>query len=230
MKILHTSDCHLGLSRETDDAFAELICFARSGIFDVIVIVGDLFDHARVSQEIVEKAAAMLAAVPARVIILPGNHDLHGEGSVYQRFPSAENVTVISDEFGQFVSVDGDLTIWGKAMKEHSPAFRPLKGVPPRPESRFCVLLAHGTVVASDEVSLEGSPIYPRDLAPLDWDYIALGHIPMFRQITNSPVPAFYSGNTFNPIEQVAGAISVELSDQISVAWHRLDQNHPQST
>ncbi|PWR17288.1 DNA exonuclease SbcCD subunit SbcD [Micromonospora sicca] len=84
MKLLHTSDWHLGKtlyrhSRATDhDAvLAEIVGVARSFRPDVICHSGDLFDHGRPATEDMVRAGQVLAELGAiaPVVVVCGNHD-----------------------------------------------------------------------------------------------------------------------------------------------------------
>lgn len=85
MKILHTSDWHVGRTirgRSRSDehvaVLAEIAAIARREAVDVVLVVGDLFDSAAPtaeSEQIVYRALLELAGTGATVIVLAGNHD-----------------------------------------------------------------------------------------------------------------------------------------------------------
>lgn len=84
MRVLHTSDWHLGrvLYRESraqdhDTVLAEIITIARTESPDLIVHSGDLFDHVRPSNMDMTKALLVLQELEtiAPVVVLCGNHD-----------------------------------------------------------------------------------------------------------------------------------------------------------
>ncbi|MEQ8717712.1 MAG: exonuclease SbcCD subunit D [Acidimicrobiales bacterium] len=85
MKLLHTSDWHVGkairgISRADEHraVLAEIARVARDENVDVIVVAGDLFDTASPSpesEEIVYRALLDLAATEADVVVIAGNHD-----------------------------------------------------------------------------------------------------------------------------------------------------------
>lgn len=76
MKILHTSDIHL---RETGDerwqALRELVSIARDERADLMVVSGDLFDTKIAADRLRVPIREIFNSLPARVLILPGNHD-----------------------------------------------------------------------------------------------------------------------------------------------------------
>ena len=228
--ILHAADVHVGSGEPAATAFSALMALARSRAFAALVIAGDLFDHARVSQDSVDWVAQELGSLDIQVVILPGNHDLHGPESIYARFDQEHRYStlhVLSDPNGETFEVkDEDLTFWGRPTLEHSPETRPLVGIPKRPDRGWSVVVAHGTAKSSDVPTVEGSPIYPRDFSVVDWDYVALGHIPRFLRVRESPVPAYYAGSTVRSIDdRPGGAAIVDLSrgQVATVKWISLD-------
>ena len=104
MKVLHTSDWHLGRSfhgalliseqREMVDA---IVALAIEHAVDAVIIAGDLFDRAIPSLEAVdlwEDAVARLRATGAAVIAIAGNHDSARRVSVHSRVLEAGGVYV----------------------------------------------------------------------------------------------------------------------------------------
>lgn len=84
MKLLHTSDWHLGRTTygetrapDHDAVIAEIIELARQVQPDLVCHTGDLFDHRRPSSDDLARAADALTelAAVAPVVIVCGNHD-----------------------------------------------------------------------------------------------------------------------------------------------------------
>ena len=85
MKLLHTSDWHVGrtmrgMSRaeEHESVLSEIAGIAAAEEVDVVLVVGDLFDTAAPSPEaerIVYRALLDLSATGATVVVVSGNHD-----------------------------------------------------------------------------------------------------------------------------------------------------------
>ncbi|NHC14292.1 exonuclease SbcCD subunit D [Motilibacter deserti] len=85
MRVLHTSDWHLGRSFHREGmlgpqaAFVDfLVDLAGSERVDVVLVAGDVYDRALPSVDAVQlfdEALARLAATGARVLLLSGNHD-----------------------------------------------------------------------------------------------------------------------------------------------------------
>lgn len=85
MKVLHTSDWHVGKSirgrdrgAEHEAVLAEIAAVAADRAVDVVIVAGDLFDTAAPapeSERIVYRALLELAATGATVVVIAGNHD-----------------------------------------------------------------------------------------------------------------------------------------------------------
>jgi exonuclease SbcD len=85
MRLLHTSDWHLGRSFHREDlrpaqerALDHLVETVRSERVDLVVVSGDVYDRAMPSVETVsllDDALGRLAATGARTVLVSGNHD-----------------------------------------------------------------------------------------------------------------------------------------------------------
>ena len=85
MRLLHTSDWHLGRSLHREDLLSaqasyvdHLIDVVRSEAVDVVLVAGDVYDRALPGVEAValcNDALGRLAAAGARVVVISGNHD-----------------------------------------------------------------------------------------------------------------------------------------------------------
>lgn len=211
-KVVHVSDCHLGADRPTyeQDAFVAAIDLALAENADAVLITGDLFDHGRVDDDLLEWTAAQLDRLDQPIVLLPGNHDLFA----LPRFDPARRcrlVHLIADHDGEVVDIEGaPITVWGRAMKEHEPSFRPLAGAPTRRVDRWCIVAGHGLFVG-DEESFRSSPITSDDLAAVECDYVALGHVHQHRSIGDGRVPAFYAGATGGTLAGSSGAVVIDF-------------------
>ena len=211
MRILQTSDVHLGpRAREPNGLLHhdECVCpidvvraAAEEHDVDVILIVGDLFEHARVSRELVTETFGRLGRMPVEVALVPGNHDVYDESTVYRRQRDdleASGVRFFDDPAGQaFDFADDRLRIWARAMQDHSPRFTPLTDVPPHPGDRWYIAAAHGHFVASSTNDQHrSSRISTHDLEQSSADYVALGHWHVTTDLASRGVskPAWYSG------------------------------------
>src|SRR5271163_4903318 len=94
LTIIHTSDVHLEtdtfgsgergvqLRDKVRDAFGRVIDIANDRNVDMLLVVGDLFDSARVSEEGLAFALGTIARAKMPVVMIPGNHDAHDDRSI----------------------------------------------------------------------------------------------------------------------------------------------------
>lgn len=210
VRILQTSDVHLGPpAREPDgrEHVGECICpvdvmveLVREHAVDVLLIVGDLFDHARVSESLVARTFERLADVDADVVLLPGNHDQYDHTAVCKRQRGAideARVHFFDELDGTVVDVAGGaLRLWARAMDEHTPSFLPLAGAPAHPGDRWYVAAAHGHYVDPGGDIHRSSRLTAAEIDAVGADYIALGHWHVTTDLSARGVatPAWYSG------------------------------------
>lgn len=209
LKLIHTSDVHLetdtfgtGTSGErmrdrVRQSFVNVIEAANQEDADLLLIVGDLFDSARVSEEGLAFAFGAISRARMPVVMIPGNHDAHDERSLYAKLaPSVlpGNLHLILEPEGRTLHFDRlEAQVWGRAMVEHSPDYRPLAGVPdPHPE-RWNIALAHGFYVDGAEIE-RSSPITAEEIERSGYHYIALGHVHIFSDVSQGTTRALYCG------------------------------------
>ena len=202
IRIIHTSDTHLG--DDWDPASAQRALSAVvDGVYslrgDALLIAGDVFDNARISDAVLEFFVSEIARASVPTVILPGNHDLYDSASLYLRSPFAaapDNLHIISGTRGQTLTFPQlSLEVWGRAMDSHTPAFRPLAGIPNGRNGHWRVAMAHGHFHYPDDTEERSSPILPHEIAEANCDYIALGHWERFEDVSQNGVTAFYSGS-----------------------------------
>jgi exonuclease SbcD len=144
MRLLHTSDWHVGRTFHGRDLLAEqesvlsgLADLVVAERVDVVVVAGDLYDRAVPNAEAVQTCARVLSRVKAagaRIVITPGNHDsaarigvfgeFTAEGGLYTRTRIAEldQPVLLEDAFGP-------VALYGIPFLEPEPARQAL-GVP----------------------------------------------------------------------------------------------------
>jgi DNA repair exonuclease SbcCD nuclease subunit len=205
----------LGTEGFEERAFGRMIDLAIEADVDVVLIAGDLFDHARVDDDLLAWTATQLERAARPVVVLVGNHDSLHESSVHHRFRVAEpcsNVFLLDQPAGSMVEIpESDIVVGGRAMVDHDRGFRPLAGVPERPEGRWGVIAAHGLAYPDDRPNHHGSPISHAELAGTGWDYVALGHHHGHRVVREAPTPAVYPGATATARRGEAGVVLVEF-------------------
>lgn len=221
MKILHSADWQLGkpygriadpdkralARRARFDALTRLAEVASQERVALVLVAGDVFDATTVDRATVSKACAELGKVGVPVVLLPGNHDHGGPGSVWHQGYFKEELARLApnvkvalapgrvDVAGVSVfacpltraSEPLDLTAWlrdGSALAT-APAGQPR------------VVLAHGATqdfgsAAIDEDDVAGSNRIDLSRLPQeDLDYVALGDWHGTKQVGPK---AWYSG------------------------------------
>ncbi len=208
--MLHTADVHLGSdgygTGEQQAAHRDRHRRALQGIVDraladqvdLLLIAGDLFDHNRVSDETVAFVQTELNRLRQPVVILPGNHDSLYTNAIYDRHDvtaGAGHVRVIRRLDGETIDLpELDVLVWGRAMEEHAPEFRPLAHLPGRDDRRWCLAMAHGFFYEQRQRPERSSPIFADEIRDAGWDYIAMGHQHVQADVSQGPVAAYYAG------------------------------------
>ena len=235
IRIIHTSDTHLGDDWDPEAANRALAAVV-DGVHrlhaDALLIAGDVFDNARISDALLEFFVAEMARAKVPTVILPGNHDLYDHASLYLRSPfadSPDNLHIINGTMGQTLSFpELTLDVWGRAMDSHTPSFRPLAGIPVERNGHWLVGIAHGHFHFPDDTEERSSPIRPHEIGESACDYIALGHWERFEDVSQGGVTAYYSGSPIGAASQ-RGEVAVNVVDldpaldaQVSVRQARL--------
>ena len=202
IRLIHTSDTHLGADWRPAGAaaaFRAVIDAAAALPADALLIVGDVFDHARVPDETLEFFLQQVSRLNCPVAVLPGNHDLYHAESLYRRAPFRNppaNFCLFTEPAGQTIALPAlNLDLWGRAMPEHTPQFQPLAGMTPARPGRWLIALAHGHFHFPEDKELRSSPIYPAEIAAAPCHYLALGHWERFVDVSQGDTRAFYSGS-----------------------------------
>ena len=219
IRIIHTSDTHLGDDWDPNAAQRALSAVV-DGVHtlnaDALLIAGDVFDNARIPDALLEFFVSEMARAVVPAVILPGNHDLYDYASLYLRAPFAaasENLHIIRGTQGATLTLpELTLDVWGRAMDSHTPAFRPLAGVPTERNGNWLVGMAHGHFHFPDDTEERSSPIHPHEIAESACDYIALGHWERFEDVSQGGVTAYYSGSPMGAASE-RGQVAVNVVD-----------------
>jgi DNA repair protein SbcD/Mre11 len=178
-------------------AFSRVIDLANDREADMLLIVGDLFDSARVSEQALGYALGNIARARMPVVMIPGNHDAHDERSIYAPINPAslpENLHLILEPDGRSIDFPHlAARVWGRALVEHTPDYRPLGGVPEPAPGMWNIALAHGFYMEEGEIE-RSSPITPDEIERSGFDYIALGHVHVLSDVSRGSTRAFYCG------------------------------------
>ena len=228
LRIVHSSDLHVGEGftepLHKGDGTAGLrvvLAAARAAKADAVILAGDTFEHNRLSAELLDRAALLLANAGVPVVILPGNHDPAIADSVFHRAIAApENVRVIGVTDDAVVSFpDLALEIWGNAHRDYGDS-APLACPQPR-RSFWHIAVAHGHYAPVADRSTHLRPgwlIGDDEIAATGADYVALGHWNRHVRVGGEAVAAYYSGSpdyalTVNLVTlSPSGAVTVDRS------------------
>lgn len=210
LRLLHTSDVHIagyapsGDGDHLDQCLCDLLAIDRLAHHhevDGVIVAGDLFDHARVEEDLVAEVFRRLDKLPGECVLLVGNHDVHDDRSIYRRYEHvvrSSSVHFVDEHDGAEARLfDGSVHLWGRAMPEHSSAYRPLHGVAPRPaDEAWYVVLGHGHHIGPGrpEDQHRSSVITDADVLATAADYVALGHHHVTTDVSVDQVTAWYSG------------------------------------
>jgi exonuclease SbcD len=210
LRLLHVSDVHIEEPKDAEKVSA-VGALAAERAAAVLLIVGDFFDNGRVSDATLRATAAALSQVPARVVILPGNHDPLLPGSPYERADLGAHVHVLSAPGGETYEIaELDLDIWGQPHCSYAD-FRPMEHVPPRGRATWQVAMAHGHLTLGPADLHRAYQIAPAEIAGSGRDYVALGHWDVPFDAISGPVVAAYSGS---PSRMGAGALTTLWLDE----------------
>lgn len=209
IKLIHTSDVHLesdtfGKSEEGKKyrrriqvAFQKVVDKVIEEDADLFLIAGDLFDSNRVHESGIEFVYKELSRVPCPVVLIPGNHDCFDTRSIYKKFDfsvAGKHVHTVTAAEGEVIALPHiDATVWGKGMVEHDYTYRPIAGVAPRHRDDWHIGMAHGYFV-DDEETQRSSLILPHEVEQSGLDYLALGHVHVYTDLSQGATKACYPG------------------------------------
>ena len=180
MKIIHTSDLHLGskmdsrFSKEIADerkaelrnTFKRLVEYAKENDVSVIMLCGDVFDSDRPFKKDKDFFYSIVTANPEiDFLYLKGNHDI--SDSIQEELP--ENLKLFS---GQWTTYSyGDVVICGTELSSANSSSYYSSLV--LDKEKYNIVMLHGQI--SD--SFSGGAINLKKLKNKNIDYLALGHI-----------------------------------------------------
>lgn len=245
LRIVHTSDVHLGAYSGNDDprwherrqlieaAFSRVIDAGLRAGASLLLIAGDFFDNDRVDEATAAFAAAEIARFGRPAVLLPGNHDPMDAGRVYWRHDleaAAPNLRIVRAQEGEWLELEElDTLLWGRACFESDWHFQPLAGLPERRDHRWHIALAHGHFVPSGGDTGRSFLIHEEQLAAAaDWDYLALGHWEPHADVSRAGLTAIYPGApvALSDANRRAGWAAIVDLDANGVRW-RLERVDP---
>ncbi len=233
MKLAHLADLHLGFrqydrqtarggnQREVDvaDAFRRAVDDLVAQRPDLILLAGDIFHSVRPTNPAIlflfrELQRVRVALPETPVVLIAGNHDTPRsvETGTILRLYEALGVEVVIERARRIVFPKLDCSVLAvphqALLSEERPALRPER----RDATTRNVLLVHGEVegvIGGDRSAAEygGALLTTQDLAPAQWDYVALGHYHVCHEVAAN---AWYSGS----LEYVSPNAWGELKDE----------------
>lgn len=246
MKILHTADWQLGrpyariadpdkrarARRARYDALDALVSIARDHAVSLVLVAGDIFDAPTVDKATVSLACRALGAFEVPVVILPGNHDHGGPGSVWhQTFFETERQSLAPNTLVALEATP--LTVAGATLfpcpllrraeaLDTTAWLRDGSALAQAPVGAPRIILAHGSVQTFGAVTTDdedGTASNFIDLARLPepaYDYLALGDWHGTKQVG---LKAWYAG-THEPDRFPRGE-NYEAGQALVVEVHR---------
>ncbi len=232
--VVHSSDLHVDHDYtarmhggDGTAGLAAVLAAARDARADVVVLAGDTFECHRLPQDLLDRAAAVISAAAAPVVILPGNHDPAVADAVYHYGALADvrNLHVLGVTEGEAVVFpDLDLEVWGRPHLDYGDMI-PFERARPR-HTRWQIAVAHGHYEPAPDRSTRLRPswlIGDDELAATGADYVALGHWNRPAKVGNGTVAAYYSGSpeyagTVNVVRLTCGGDVVVTRAELDIA------------
>lgn len=233
LKILHTSDWHLGLGfrkyrpaereRLRDARFTavdNILGIAQQQAVDVVLVAGDVFDKEQPATSLWRKLLRQLREADLRcpLVMLPGNHDPLIPGSVWERghpFRAALPAWVhVVDHDGFQLDLAAGATVFSRPTQHRKSSRDPVQALPARQagDETIRIGLAHGQTCQIDDQSAN-HPIDLADAARRGFDYLALGDTHGFRNLAAAnQSPILYSGTPEQTRKNEDGAGYVALA------------------
>ncbi len=229
LRLVHTSDVHIGDDHNPAHRLKGLTAVVDASVehaADALLIVGDLFDSARVNGPDVDDALAQLARIDIPILVTTGNHDVLGDGSIYHRVALSDaggHVYFLDDPSGAHLVLEElGLSVWARAMVDHHPGHKPLEKYEPAQKGYWQVVMAHGHYVPGGQETYRSSPILEDEIAGLACHYLALGHWHRYIDVSVNGVPAFYPGSPSEPGDTFASVNLVVLDPSSGASVERV--------
>jgi exonuclease SbcD len=211
MRLVHLADIHLGFrqyQRQTPTGInqreADVAISLRRTIDKVIelkpelvLIAGDVFHAVRPSNPAILHAfhqfSRLMQMLPdASVVMIAGNHDTPrtAETGCILRLFAQLGITVVEGEMKRITIPEHDLSILAVPDMGKPP-------FDPDPNAKYNILLVHGEIQgvlprSGRELDRRPMAITEQELGAERWDYVALGHYHVYRQVKPN---AYYSGS-----------------------------------
>ncbi|PTX64423.1 DNA repair exonuclease SbcCD nuclease subunit [Melghirimyces profundicolus] len=186
---VHTADLHLDLPvkgwkepeklmerrRDYRSTFRRIVDLARDRKAAFLLIAGDFLEHGYVDRSTLDFVMDQLNRIPGTgVWVAPGNHDPYRADSVYRTVKWPDHVHFFSEQWEDHYFAEYDLRLYGKGFAdswERDPSLPEVRG-----DGERRLMAVHGTLMDQLEPD-DYFPIGVEELAAMEMDYVALGHI-----------------------------------------------------
>ncbi|PTM59693.1 metallophosphoesterase family protein [Desmospora activa] len=188
---IHTADLHLDLPfqgwRGSDEVmlqwrdehrrtFAAIIDTVIEKQVDFLLIAGDWLEYDTASRSTAQWLMEQLERIPNTIVLIaPGNHDPYRLDSYYHSLDWPKHVWIFAEDWQEYQFPQYGLTVVGRGFRQFEEPNGSLPSVSVQEGERL-ILLFHGTLLNG----VSSSPYFPvtkEELAALEADYIAMGHI-----------------------------------------------------
>ena len=210
MKFVHIADMHfdtsfttltnkagLGDTRRLDQrqAFNKIINYIKENKIPYLFIAGDFYEHEYIRQSTIEYINNLFKTISdTQIFISPGNHDPYLKNSFYNKFYWNENVHIFESKLSVFEQENID--IYGYGFDDFYYTNKDLENAQIKNKNKINILLAHGTLNASNTLEKEYNPISEKLMLNKGFDYVALGHIHKLDYNSKNNQNIVYPGST----------------------------------
>lgn len=235
-RICHLADIHLGYRRynkvtksglnqrevDINFAFQEAVTRIISIAPDLIIIAGDLFHAVRPSNSVVTFCFRQLRRLQqesrAPIVLVGGNHEAPKRvdtGSPLRLMAEIAGVFVSDSQAEKFTFPELSISVQclphaAILTKDKLPDLRADDSV------KYNILAVHAQVEEEWISDFGGVTLALKELKPHEWEYIALGHVHLHRQVG---LTAMYSGaiehtsaNIWSEAKELKGFLEVNLA------------------
>ncbi len=191
MKFVHIADMHfdtsfttltnranLGDVRRLDQrqTFKKVINYIKDNKIPYLFIAGDFYEHEYIRLSTIEYINNLFTEIPeTQVFISPGNHDPYLKDSFYSKYYWNDNVHIFDAKLS-VVELE-DVDIYGYGFDDFYYTNHELEGMQLKNPEKLNILIAHGSLNASDTLDRQYNPISEKTIEEKGFDYVALGHI-----------------------------------------------------
>lgn len=210
MKFVHIADMHfdtsfttltnkagLGDIRRVDQrhVFNKIINYIKENNVPYLFIAGDFYEHEYIRQSTIEYINNLFEQIPnTQIFIAPGNHDPYLKNSFYSKYYWSENVHIFDSKLSVFEQEGID--IYGYGFDDFYYTNKDLETAEIKNKNKINILVAHGTINASNTLEKDYNPISEKMLNEKGFDYVALGHIHKLDYNTKEKQNIVYPGST----------------------------------